>query len=103
MIEALKNSGGNCHRSRSRHLERQSVRDVGRTLASIGDNLNEEALTRRSTIIFFLQMGDLGGVLMSFLVPSSQFSFHHGESEMSFFVLIIRFHAGISFTQVQDG
>lgn len=102
MIEALKNSGENCHRSRTRHLERQSVRDVGRTLASIGDNLNEETVTRRSTIIFFLQMGDLGGVLMSFLVPSS-FSFHHGDSEMSFFVLIIRFHAGISFTQVQDG
>lgn len=76
MIEALKNSGENCHRSRTRHLERQSVRDVGRTLASIGDNLNEETLTRRSTIIFFLQMGDLGGVLnvvfgtIKFFIPS---------------------------------
>ena len=68
-----------------------SLREAGRALARIGDNLNQETMIRRSmncsTVVLFLQFGDLGGVSMSVLIPFAiPFRF---ETEMSFCVFII--------------
>ena len=107
MIEgqALNNSEENC--SQSYFESGPSATDIGRTLARIGDNLNEETSTRRSvirpTIVLFLQLGDLWGVSMSFFrIPFNGVPFHR-EAEVSLLIFILRFHAGMSFIHVRDG
>ena len=101
--EALSDSNANSVSSSPNHGPTNS-RDAGRALARIGDNLNYETLARRSanysTVVFLLQMGEAGGVSLSFLIPFRvQF---HFETEMSFGVFIIRFTAGLSFIQAWD-
>lgn len=99
--QALGDSAANSVSSSS-YQGPSNSREAGRALARIGDNLNYETLARRSadysTVVFLLQMGEAGGVSMSFLIPFRvQF---HFETEMSFCVFIIRFTAGLSFIQV---
>lgn len=88
--EALHDSDALTSTSSSNHGQ-TSLREAGRALARIGDNLNQETMTRRSlncsTVVLFLQFGDFEGVSMSVLIPFAiPFRF---ETEMSFCVFII--------------
>ena len=88
--QARNHSNESCSPS---NLAQTSIREAGRELARIGDVLNEETLVRRSldvsTIVLFLQLGDLRAVLTSVLIPLRA-PFYY-EAEISFFVFIVRF------------
>lgn len=105
MIEGQTRNNSDENADSPSNLGETGTRAVGRALARLGDNLNEESLARRSgdssTIVFFLQLGDLRGVSMSVVIPL-RVPFHF-ETEMSLFVFIVRFHAGMNFIQVRDG
>ena len=97
--EALHDSDTLNSTTSSSHHGHTSPREAGRTLARIGDSLNQETMMRRSlncsTVVFFLQFGDLGVVSMSVLIPFT-IPFHF-ETEMSLCIFIIRFRAGMTF------
>jgi len=80
------------------------VREIGRTLARIGDSLNQEIRVHRtvrsSTALLVFQLANLGGVSMSFLIPV-RISFPY-QAGISILVYIISFFSGASFISVPD-
>lgn len=86
------------------HVRRMRVREIGRTLARIGDSLNQEIRAHRtvesSTTVLVFQLANLGGVSMSFLIPV-RISFPY-EASISILVYIISFFSGASFITVRN-
>ena len=85
-------------------VRRMRVREIGRTLARIGDDLNQEIRAHRtvqsSTAVLVFQLANLGGVSMSFLIPI-RISFPY-QAGISVLVYIIRFFSGGSFITVPE-
>ena len=85
-------------------VRRMRVREIGRTLARIGDDLNQEIRAHRtvqsSTAVLVFQLANLGGVFMSFLIPI-RISFPY-QAGISVLVYIIRFFSGGSFITVPE-
>ena len=77
------------------------VRQIGRTLAHIGDSLNQEMRAQRivqsSTAVLVLQLVNLRGIFMSFLIPVRVTQY---EAGISFLVYVISF--GASFIPVRN-
>ena len=85
-------------------VRRMRVREIGRTLASIGDGLNQEILAHRtvqsSTAVLVFQLANVGGVSMSFLIPV-RISFPY-QAGISILVYAISFFSGASFITVPE-
>ena len=85
-------------------VRRMRVREIGRTLARIGDGLNQEIRAHRtvqsSTAVLVFQLANLGGVSMSFLIPV-RISFPY-QTGISILVYVISFFSGASFITVPD-
>lgn len=85
-------------------VRRMRVREIGRTLARIGDGLNQEIRAHRtvqsSTAVLVLQLANLGGVSMSFLIPVRISSPY--QAGISILVYIISFFSGSSFITVPE-
>lgn len=80
------------------------MREIGRTLARIGDGLNQEIRAHRtvqsSTAVLVFQLANLGGVSMSLLIPV-RISFPY-QAGISILVYVIRFFSGGSFITVAE-
>lgn len=106
-MEGQANESGGHSQSDQPHIgTRTRAREVGRTLAHIGDNLNQEMRARQtvresSTTVFVFQLANLRGVSMSFFIPI-RVSFHY-EADISLLVYIISFYTGMTFIPVRDG
>lgn len=98
------NDSGEHSQSDVDNVDGTRAREIGRSLAHIGDSLNQEMRTQRtvqsSTTVLVLQLANLGGVSLSFLIPV-RVSFQY-EASISFFVYIISFYTGASFVPVQN-
>ena len=85
-------------------VRRMQVREIGRTLARIGDSLNQEIRAHRaaqsSTAVLVFQLASLGGVSMSVLIPV-RISFPY-QTGISILVYIISFFSGASFISVRN-
>lgn len=85
-------------------VRRMRVREIGRTLARIGDGLNQEIRAHRtvrsSTAVFVFQLANLEGVSMSFLIPV-RISLPY-QAGVSILVYIISFFSGATFISVPD-
>lgn len=103
LTETHRNDSGE-HSQSDLHLGRTRAREVGRSLASIGDSLNQEMQARRTveraavTLVF--QLASLGGVNISFSIPM-RVSFHY-ETDVSLLVYIISFYTSREFIRVRD-
>lgn len=99
------NDSGEHYQSEVNNVSRTRAREIGRSLAHIGDRLNQEMQAQRtvqsSTTSLILQLAILGGVSMSFLIPvrvSIQY-----EEGISLLVYVISFYTGSSFIPVRNG
>lgn len=102
--EGHKDNSGDEPSGSDMQVEQSPTREVGRLLANIGDNLNQEVRARRSeeteTVIHVFQLANLGGVNMSFLIPIHD-SFQY-ETDVSLLVFIISFYTSRRFFRVRD-
>lgn len=102
--EGHKDNSGDEPSGSDMQVEQTPTREVGRLLANIGDNLNQEVRARRSeeteTVIHVFQLANLGGVNMSFLIPIHD-SFQY-ETDVSLLVFIISFYSSRRFFRVRD-
>lgn len=85
-------------------VRRMRVREIGRTLARIGDSLNQELRAHRtvqsSTAVLVFQLASLGGGSMSFLIPVRISNPY--QAGISILVYIISFFSGASFISVRN-
>lgn len=104
LTEGHKDNSGDEPSGSDMQVEQTPTREVGRLLANIGDNLNQEVRARRSeeteTVIHVFQLANLGGVNMSFLIPIHD-SFQY-ETDVSLLVFIISFYTSRRFFRVRD-